>query len=132
MGATLVTLAIRRARAKGIGHAATRLLVHMAVTALDKPNARGDDPDLYWAGREDQALALGYSPDFADTPAAHQAVKRAVVELIEKEAIRLESRGVNGRRSLYSLSLLRVEIDGSRTPGVDAHRTDSVRPSSRS
>lgn len=102
-------LALVRAAENEVGHAATRALVGMALTARDVPNARGDPPNLYFGGRVRIALFLGYHPDEADTPAAHQAVKRAINELVTKQLTELRRAAVNGRNAVYDLSILREE-----------------------
>lgn len=46
-----------------------KLLVRMAVTALDKPNAKGQPAAVYWGGWADLALALSRDvPDDNGTP----------------------------------------------------------------
>lgn len=36
-----------------------KILVRMALVALDKPNSKGDDAGVYWRGWQDLAIALG-------------------------------------------------------------------------
>lgn len=55
-----------------------KVLVRMAVTSLDKPNAKGQPAALYWGGWTDLALALGREvPDDNGTP--EMARRRKVI-----------------------------------------------------
>lgn len=46
-----------------------KVLIRMAVTSLDKPNAKGQPAGVYWGGWADLALALGRDiPDDDGTP----------------------------------------------------------------
>lgn len=110
MGATLVKHALERAREARLDHAPTRALVHMAVTALDTRNSKGEPPDRYFYGRVSVAFAMGYGaddPDEADSKAAHSAVGRAVQMLLDKGLIRLIEPAHSGRSAVYDLSPLR-------------------------
>lgn len=110
VGATLAKLAIERAREAGLDHAPTRALIHMALTALDRENKKGDPPDLYFGGRVDLAFALGYGypdPDTADTAAAHRAVERAMHTIVAVHKLVNAKPARSGFRTEYDLSPLR-------------------------
>ncbi|TPW78037.1 hypothetical protein [Schumannella soli] len=90
----------------GLGHPATRLLLHMALECWDfDDNPAGADPLRYFGRRELSAIALGYLAPENGTKAAHQAVKRATAELIAHGAIRRLRVGGNGRAAEYELLL---------------------------
>lgn len=127
-----------------LGNAATRLLLHMALECWDEDAPDGRLPRRYFGGREMAAIALGYmAPDNA-SPAARQAVKRAISELTGKGAIvrvRTGGRGlpaeyellvasarpVGGRRAADNAVVLpfhgRGQGDADRTPQGVARRT---------
>lgn len=87
-----------------LGNSATRLLLHMALECWDEQ--RGDQAPLrYFAGRETSAIALGYLAPANGTVAAHQAVKRALRELVGSGAIRRIRLGGRGETSEYELNL---------------------------
>lgn len=89
-----------------------RLLVHMALTVKD-----ATEKPTYWGGRDAMADMLGATGSRA---ARHQAVKRALAQLVEAGAIRLSYHGHVGKRSEYELTL-------DRTPGKgDENRTPST------
>lgn len=121
MGATLAKLALDRAREHGLEHAPTRALLHMALTALDKANKKGDPPNLYFGGRIALARALGYGrtdPDEADTQAAHRAVERAMAMIAAHQLV-IVTPGRSTARTEYDLSPLRDQVHGER--GCEAH-----------
>lgn len=51
-----------------------KLLVRMAVTALDKPNAKGQPGAVYWGGWVDLALAL--NRDIPDDDGTEETMRR--------------------------------------------------------
>lgn len=65
-----------------------KILMRMAITALDKPNAKGQPPRLYWGGWEDLAIALGRDvpPPLATIEKHHETTRRRKV--IRNEVIR--------------------------------------------
>lgn len=93
-----------------LGNAATRLFLHMALECWDERRG-GQPPRRYFAGRETSAIALGYLAPANGTAAAHQAVKRALRELVDSGAIRRIRLGGRGETSEYELNL-----DSSRPP----------------
>lgn len=100
---------------RNLGHRPHRLLVHMALTALDSEN-----PPKYWGGREKLATALGY--DVPEEPPASergpwaeevhrqrakafQAVKQTLRELIKAGAIIRIRQGQYKSNAEYELCL---------------------------
>lgn len=94
-----------------IGHAAARLAQHIALTTLDYAGDDGQEPRLYYAGRDAMALGLGYLVIHYDDgtdgqharKAAHAAVKRAVAELTQSGILEVVQTGTGARRSTYRL-----------------------------
>lgn len=104
MGTTLVKSAFLVGQVREINHRSFRLLLHMAVTALDA-ESRGTPARLYWQGREAQAFALGYTASNCRTSGARSNVSKAVSELIDRGLIRKIDGGFNGRSATYELLL---------------------------
>lgn len=108
MGAQLVGRAIAFAAQNDLKPNEFRLLVFMALTALDT-----DQPPRYFASREESAYGLGRMVEdkFATDPravsardAAFWAVKVAVQGLVKAGAIERKQRGRNGRRAEFVLT----------------------------
>ena len=121
MGAGLVKAAFQLAADHGLDHAPTRLLVFMAVTAID------DDPaPAFYAGRDALAGALGKSGS-----AGHRAVTRALGALAAAGLI--SSRpAAPGHAARHLLLDGRGEALGSnagRSPSSDQATRDGQRPS---
>jgi hypothetical protein len=91
-----------------LGNSATRLLLHMALECWDEER-HDQAPRRYFAGRESSAIALGYLAPSNGSAAAHQAVKRALKELVDRGAIRRIRLGGRGETSEYELI-----VDSSR------------------
>ncbi len=116
-----------------LDHGPMRVLVFMAVTALDEPEPR------FWGGREVLSCALGRivadasttDPEqIAERRAAFKALDRMIAPLVKAGAIRVVSRACPGRNAVYALNLaasLRTPVTGDqpaqRTP-VDGDRSD--------
>lgn len=83
---------------------AFRVLVRMAVTALDNPG-KGQAAGIYHGGRELLAMSLRSDKGSADT--RYRAVKRAVAELTEAGAIEHLATGWAGQNAVYRLTLNR-------------------------
>jgi len=83
---------------------AFRVLVRMAVTALDNPS-KGQVAGIYHGGRELLAMSLRSDKGSADT--RYRAVKRAVAELTEAGAIEHLATGWAGQNAVYRLTLNR-------------------------
>lgn len=110
MGLYAAKNAVLVAARLNLGNSATRLLLHMALECWDEQ--RGEQaPRRYFAGRETSAIALGYLAPANGSAAAHQAVKRALKELVASGAIRRLRLGGRGETSEYELNL-----DSSRPP----------------
>ncbi|MBF4606936.1 hypothetical protein [Curtobacterium sp. VKM Ac-1393] len=122
VGARLVGEAIVFAQRVPLAPNEFRLLVYMALTALD-----ADAKPRYFASRESSAFALGFA--IPDEPApgdpdavkierqrtnAFQRVKVATTGLVRRGAIASERRGREGQRAEYSLRLRPVENDDDR------------------
>lgn len=130
-----------------LGHAATRLLVFMAIECWDSDdNPNGVKPRRYFGGREKQAIALGYPVQDCATDAANAAVKRAMGELTAQRGdnegdriVRTLRHGKFGRTAEYELQVrsdaassylvwenvasipLLPQGDGERPPGATAY-----------
>jgi hypothetical protein len=112
MGAHLVTLALSR-WAPHISDTAFRVLVRMAVTALDNEGENGRPARVYFGGRELLAMTLrtqGGSPK-----TAHKRVQKAIAELIGIGAIERLGAAYNGQRQAYRLIL--TELSTGRKGG---------------
>lgn len=78
---------------------AALVLVYMATKALDTPS-RDNPRQVYWKGWEAIAReALAY-PEYDQNTPAHQAVARAIRELIRRGLIKVADRGY-GYRTAY-------------------------------
>lgn len=84
---------------------AFRVLVRMAVTALDTPS-KGQSAGIYRGGRDLLAMSLRSDKGTADT--RYRAVKRAVAELTEAGAIEHLKTGWAGQNAVYRLTLNRT------------------------
>lgn len=81
---------------------AFRVLVRMALTALDKPTE--DTPaDHYFAGRE--LLAMALRSDGGTEQSRFRVVARVVAELVEAGAIERTDSGRTGHNAVYRLTL---------------------------
>jgi hypothetical protein len=101
MGASLVVQVL--ASWSHVSDRAFRVLVRMAVTALDKPQ-NGQAAAIYHGGRDLLAMTLR-SEGSAET--RYRAVKRAVAELTEAGAIEHLATGWAGQNAVYRLTLER-------------------------
>ena len=117
MGARNVGAAI--AMYPQLGHRAMRLLVGMALTALDQPTNM-QAAQRYFGGRDALADILGYrlpaAPDESDDAArvrsnAYEQVRRALAELIEAGAVERVSSGTGKWRSEYLLRVATGPVD---------------------
>lgn len=114
MGASLVAQVL--ARWTHVSDRAFRVLVRMAVTALDKPKD-GKPANIYHGGRELLAMALRTDGGSADT--RYRAVKRAVAELSEAGAIQHIQSGWAGRNAVYRLTLGATDSVADDDPEAD-------------
>lgn len=131
MGATLVKLAIARAAEAGIRHDSFRVLVQMALIALDTQNKKGEDPNLYFGGHIQLALALGYGAGgrpAADSDGALKAVQRAVRPLVQSGVVQV-SRARARYPAVYDLTPLRTPAPPGHTSYTRKRRpmSDSAR-----
>lgn len=118
--------------APNVSGRAFKVLIRMAITALDKPNAKGQPPNLYFDGWELLALAIGQDPE-RNARRAYEHVRRVLKEL---EGAGLIERLVehpskqSSRQQTYRLNLgpapktgsLRPQNGGTRPP--DQGRSD--------
>lgn len=100
MGANLVTQVL--AQWTHLSDRAFRVLVRMAVTALDKPKD-GKPANIYHGGRE--LLAMSLRSEKGSTGTRYRSVKRAVAELSEAGAIQHLRSGWAGQNAVYRLTL---------------------------
>ncbi|HEU4422110.1 MAG TPA: hypothetical protein VFR67_06165 [Pilimelia sp.] len=132
MGAQLVSLVMKRWTR--ISDTAFRVLVKMALTALDEPTdtrAAGE----YFAGRDPLAEVL--DPLDGDRQTVLRRVRYALNELIARGAIKRTSTGRAGKNSEYRLTLLNTPqpIDKPRRnkakkgePGVPPQGESQIPP----
>ena len=113
MGAGLVALVLTHWT--HVSDPAFRVLVRMSLTALDKPQ-NGHEPKIYRGGRE--LLAMSLRSDKGSEQTRFRAVRKALAELSEAGAIQHLQLGWAGQRSVYRLTLDRVEKEGSTAPPV--------------
>lgn len=100
MGAHLVSEAL--ARWTHVSDRAFRVLVRMALTALDNPS-KGRPAAVYNGGRE--LLAMSLRSDKGTPQTRYRAVKRALAELSEAGAIQHLHSGWAGQNAVYRLTL---------------------------
>jgi len=114
MGANLVTQVL--AHWTHVSDRAFRVLVRMAVTALDNPTPK-QPAAIYRAGRELLAMSLR-SEGNAST--RYRSVKRAVAELTEAGAIEHLTTGWAGQNAVYRLTLDRSKsaVEPDRMGGL--------------
>lgn len=103
MGANLVTQVL--AHWTHVSDRAFRVLVRMAVTALDNPTPK-QPAGIYRAGRELLAMSLRTE---GNASTRYRAVKRAVAELTEAGAIEHLATGWAGQNAVYRLTLDRAK-----------------------
>lgn len=113
MGATLVTQAL--AHWTHVSDRAFRVLIRMAVTALDTPH-NGQPAKIYKGGRE--LLAMSFRSEKGTPETRYRAVKRALAELADEGAIEHLKIGWSGQNSVYRLTLERGAKGGPTSPPV--------------
>lgn len=112
MGLYAAKSAVVVAAQLNLGNTAARLFVHMALECWDDvENPAGQAPRRYFGRRDFSALGIGFRARDADTDAAHQAVKRATRELVDKGAIVRVRRGGNGQPAEFEL-----QVDSTHEP----------------
>jgi len=113
MGLYAAKNAVLVAAQLGLGGAASRLFVFMALECWDDAdNPAGQMPRRYFGGRETSAIALGFLAPENGSEAAFRAVKRAIHELVDAHAITRVRHGGNGHRAEFE-----INVD-SRRPAV--------------
>lgn len=109
MGVNLVSAVV--VNHAGLSNRAFRVLVRMALSALDKTNERGQPPGLYWGGWEVLALSLGRQD--LETPSARrlaqETVRRAIQELVAAGLVTPLHVAQRGTRQTYQLNLLQQQ-----------------------
>ena len=122
MGLYAAKNAVLLAARVGLGHAATRLLLHMALECWDDAaNPAGQPPRRYYAARESSAIALGYlAPDNGSEPALH-AVKRAMAELVEHGVVERVRSGGRGQTAEFIL-----HVDSGKPGSVRRHDSNVI------
>lgn len=111
MGANLVAQALTHWT--HVSDRAFRVLIRMALTALDNPS-KGRPAATYLGGRE--LLAMTFRSDKGTPETRYRAVKRALAELSEEGAIRHLRSGWAGQNAVYRLTLDRQEKGGPKGP----------------
>lgn len=111
MGATLVTQVL--AHWTDLSDPAFRILIRMAVTALDAPS-NGRPAAVYHAGRE--LLAMSFRSQKGTDRTRNRAVAKAVAELTEAGAIEHLATGWAGQNAVYKLTLDRARKAGMGGP----------------
>jgi hypothetical protein len=109
--------------ARHLNAAELAVMGFMAVTALDKPNGKGQAANIYRAGWEPLAQSLGYeAPPLSD--AAKTRVKRAIKGLRDKGLIvPIAGHAQAGTRQVY-----RIEFGGYRGSETDPQRGSETDP----
>jgi hypothetical protein len=86
-----------------------KCLMHMALVALDRPNGKGQPPNLYYAGWESLATALGFDVPDGDHDRRrdlYEIVARAIRQLKKEGLIQaLDSKPRKGQRQTFRLTL---------------------------
>jgi hypothetical protein len=119
VGARLVSQVL--ARWTHVSDRAFRILVRMALSALDEPQ-EGKPARVYFAGRDPLADVLRNERG-GDRQTAYRTVKRAIAELIAEKAIERTDAGRSGHNAVYKLTLGKARsID---TPLVDNPESES-------
>jgi hypothetical protein len=122
VGARLVSLAL--ARWTHVSDRAFRLLVRMALTALDE-SSKGAPAGIYFGGRD--LLAMTLRNEGGNPQTRYRAVKRLLAELIEAGAIERAHAGRVGQNAVYRLTL-----DGARSidkaPSADRNQGGQESP----
>lgn len=78
-----------------------KVLVYMAACALDRPNDRGQQAALYFAGWEPLAIALGHF----DTTGRYELVRRALQGLVDAGQVeRLQDHPRHGVRQTFRVT----------------------------
>ncbi|WP_166784255.1 hypothetical protein [Cryobacterium gelidum] len=114
--------AVLAAARLGLGHAATRLLVHMALETWDDNDNPGNQPPRrYFASRESSAIALGYLAPDNGSESAYHSVKRAIAELVASGAIERVSAGHRGHNAEFNLL-----VDSTRPGGHRRYETNVI------
>lgn len=99
---------------RGLGHGPMRLLVHMALSALDRESTDGTPPRLYWAPWEVQARALGLEPPPEAATDTYSVERRASVAriarhhraaLVQVGAISMAKAPAPGRPTMWEIHL---------------------------
>lgn len=125
MGANLVAQVLTRWTS--LSDRAFRVLVRMAVTALDTPS-KGRPAAVYHGGRE--LLAMSLRRDTGTARTRYRAVAKAVAELTEAGAIEHLVTGWAGQNAVYRLTLGAVQseaddrFDGDGVGGPTDHPKD--------
>lgn len=102
-----------------------KVLGYMALTALDRPNAKGQQPNLYFEGWEPLARILRKpwgEPGTKERKSAEEAVRRALAPVAKAGAIARLNEARTGTRQCYSLRLW--ELAFSPTESVGQHPTE--------
>lgn len=111
MGANLVAQALTHWT--HVSDRAFRVLIRMALTALDNPS-KGRPAATYMGGRD--LLAMSLRGDTGTPETRYRAVKRALAELTEAGAIKHLQAGWAGQNAVYRLTLERREMGGPTSP----------------
>lgn len=117
MGANLVSQVL--ANWTHLSDRAFRVLVRMALTALDSPTAK-QPAAIYHGGRE--LLALTLRSQGGSERTRNRSVAEAVAELTEAGAIEHLATGWAGQKAVYRLTLAPSESEGMGGP--QAHPMD--------
>lgn len=108
-----------------------KVLAFMALTALDRPNAKGQQPNLYWYGWENLALILGKTwgePGTKERRSAEEAVRRALAPIVKSGAIARLNEARTGTRQCYSLRLWEKAVSPTKSVGQDPTEKQGQEP----
>lgn len=119
------------ARHGGLDGNSYKVLIYMALVALDQPNGKGQPAGLYFGGWEPLALALGWElpADDDKSPEANRRRRKlrnyvvtALGKLRERGLIEPQERARTGVRQRYRLNLDSTPASGAQsTPASGAH-----------
>lgn len=86
-----------------------KLLVHMSLVALDRPNEKGQPADLFWGGWESLACALGQDVPRESDDASRRR-RKTQAELVARAVRGLERQGLIKRQEEHPRSGVRQTI----------------------
>lgn len=130
MGINAVSVAISHLH--GLTLAESKVLIYMAFTVLDKPNGRGQQPNLYFRG-EVPLLSVVYGPrgDDGYTTSEARHIRRTLASLRKKGLIEPLGHARTGTRQTWLQKYVFLGTEGGSTGhpqgGMTGHPVDPIR-----